>query len=173
MKMKYMNNRFFLNIIDFCLYRNYRHNKQLVEASILSSSVVLYDHACPLCRAEMMRLKEHDQDGNLILLDINHPGFNQDTWGVSRSDASAALHVLTENNEWLTGMPAIRHVYNQVGLGWLMAPTGWPFISPLSDLAYRHIAPNRFLISRWLGLSNASSDCSNNACTPLHSSRED
>lgn len=155
----------FLKLIDFCFDRNNGNNRQPHEPDLFTSSVVLYDHACPLCRAEMQRLKALDHDAKLILLDINSPEFSEAIWGVSREEASAALHVFTPDAKWLIGMPAIRHVYAQVGLGWLMAPTAWPLLSPLADLAYRYIAPNRFVISRWLGLGRAPETCSDDVCS--------
>ncbi len=160
--------RVFLKLVNFCFYRNNENKRQSNEPDLLSRSIVLYDHACPLCRAEMQRLKALDHDAKLILLDINSPDFNEDSWGVSRSAASTALHVFTPNDDWLIGMPAIRHVYTQVGLGWLMAPTGWPLVSPLADLAYRYFAPNRFVISRWLGMGRTSVTCSDDVCTNAH-----
>ena len=157
--------RVFLKLLNFCHYRNNENKPKADDPDTVSGSIVLYDHACPLCRAEMQRLKALDLNAKLMLLDINSPDFSEDTWGVSRSAASAALHVLTPNGDWLVGMPAIRHAYAQVGLGWLMAPSGWPLVSPIADLAYRYVAPNRFVISRWLGMGRASATCSDDVCT--------
>jgi len=156
---------FFLKSYDFCFYRNNENNRQDEMADLFSVSVVLYDHACPVCRVEMERLKRRDRQERLVLLDISSPAFNEQTWGISHADASAALHVLTPTNEWLVGMPAIRHVYQRVGLGWMMAPSGWSVISPLADRLYRYIAPNRYAISRWLGLASSSTPCTDSVCT--------
>ena len=168
MRNQILPGRVFLKLINFCFYRNNENERQSNKSDTQIQSIVLYDHACPLCRAEMQRLKALDRNAKLVLLDINSSEFNEDTWGVSRSAASAALHVFTPRDNWLIGMPAIRHVYAQVGLGWLMAPTGWPLVSPLADLAYRYFAPNRFVISRWLGMGQASESCSDNVCTNAH-----
>jgi len=113
----------------------------------------------------MQRLKRQDRYARLVLIDINSAAFSEQTWGVSRAQAARALHVLTPDNNWLVGMPAIRHIYEQVGLGWLLAITRWPVISSVADLAYRTIAPNRQLISRWLGLQSSSTTCADAVCT--------
>jgi len=155
----------FLKLCNFCYYRNYKNKEHHANIDKDSRSIVLYDHACPMCRAEMLCLKQRDRYGRLILIDINSQDFEKHARGVSRNDAAAALHVLASNHEWLIGMSAIRHVYAQVGLGWLMAPTGWPLIAPISDLAYQYIAPNRFLISRWLGGRRDAVTCSEEVCT--------
>jgi len=164
--------RLFLKRINFSLYRNNENTRYPVTVDKQSRSIVLYDHACALCREEMLRLKQRDKDGKLILIDINSQDFDGYAGRVSRNAAAAALQVLASNHEWLIGMPAIRHVYAQVGLGWLMAPTGWPLISPISDLAYRYFAPNRFLISRWLGVRRDSANCSDEVCNQTQSDRE-
>lgn len=156
--------RVFLKLVNFCLFRNNINNRHASGTPGTGSSIVFYDHACPICRAEMLRLKARDRHARLILLDISSDDFDAQVWGIHREDAQAALHVLTPANAWLKGMPAIRHVYAQVGLGWLLAPTGWPLVSRLADFTYRHFAPNRFAVSRWLGLAYPPSSCSNASC---------
>lgn len=156
--------RAFLKFTDFCLYRNYGNKYQEHEQTYIDGTVVFYDHECPFCRQEMLRLKSLDSEDRLILLNMNSPVFDEHYWGVTREDASQALHVLTTDKTWLVGMPAIRHVYSQVGLGWLMAPSGWPVISRFADLAYRYIAPNRYAFSRWLGLGKAGNKCTDKVC---------
>ena len=156
--------RGFLKTLNFSLYRNYANNRSERQADLFNVTVVLYDRACPICRAEMQRLKRHDKYARLVLIDIDSPAFNERTWGVTREQASQALHVLTPDDTWLIGMAAIRHVYERVGLGWLLVITRWPLISTLADTAYRYIAPNRYAISRWLGLGSESSRCADAAC---------
>lgn len=155
--------RVFFNFINFCQYRNDENNEQ-DGAACEVPALVLYDGACPLCRAEMQRLQERDRGGRLLFVDFSAPEFDEQHWGRSRAVLATALHVLTGQGVWLIGMPAIRHVYQQVGLGWLVAPTAWPGFAGLADLAYRYIAPNRLLLSRWLGLAPAL--CSDTHCPP-------
>jgi len=157
--------RAFLRLIDFSHYRNDKNNRREPPQQSVCSTIVLYDDDCPLCRHEMQRLQSLDQAGCLTLLDINSPMFNEQYWGVSVEDASQALLVLTAEKIWMVGMPAIRHVYAQVGLAWLMAPSGWPLISSFANFAYRLIAPNRFVISRWLGLGKINNGCTEQICT--------
>lgn len=93
--------RGFFKIVNFVIYRNYENNEQKTEPRLLSSAIVLYDHACPLCRKEMQRLKARDRHGRLLLLDINSADFDESDWGVTRHEASQALHVLTAQDQWL------------------------------------------------------------------------
>ena len=153
--------RGFLKPIYFSFDRNNINNRQKAPPAATGCQV-LYDHACPLCRAEMLRLKQHDRHGRIQLVDISDPGFDDSQWGFTREALSMALHVQTADGEWLVAMPAIRHVYRQVGLGWLMAPSGWPLLAPLADRLYRYIAPNRAQLSRWLGLHTQ--PCNDDSC---------
>lgn len=162
---------FFLKTYDFCLYRNNENKRQEKGADIFAVSVVLYDRACPVCRIEMERLKGRDKQERLVLLDINSPAFNEQSWGVSHAEASAALHVFTADNEWLVGMAAIHHVYRQVGLGWLMAPTRWPIVAPIADRFYQYFAKNRYVFSRGLGFKTTSDVCTDAVCSVDKTSR--
>jgi len=154
----------FLKTTDFCYYRNNKNEQQGVEQPGFNRAIVFYDHDCLLCRQEMLRLKSLDHMDRLFLLNINSPMFNAQDWGVSHNEVAQALYVLTAEKIWLVGMPAIRYVYAQVGLGWLMAPSGWPVISWFADHAYRFIAPNRQVLSRWTGLEKFQSECTENVC---------
>jgi len=112
----------------------------------------------------MQRLKRLDRRQRLKLVDIAAPEFDEAVWGISKREANDALHVLTSDRIWLVGMPAIRHVYGEVGLGWLMAPSGWPLVDAAADRAYRWLAPNRMAFSRWLGWG-ATEACTNDRCS--------
>jgi predicted DCC family thiol-disulfide oxidoreductase YuxK len=43
----------------------------------------------------------------------------------------------------IESVEVFRRAYAAVGLGWLMAPTRWPGLRRLADLAYRIFARNR------------------------------
>ena len=36
---------------------------------------IYYDRSCPLCNQEMSRLKQHDHQGNLLLIDCSADDF--------------------------------------------------------------------------------------------------
>lgn len=125
-------------------------------------TIVLYDHACPMCRAEMQRLKRRDATDCLRLVDIADKEFRAEAWGFSAQSLADALHTRAPDGRWLIGMAAIRHVYAQVGLGWLLAPTGWPVVGRMFDRLYAWIARNRMWVSRAWG-----TDCGG-ACDARH-----
>ena len=150
----------FFGARDFCFYRNYCFHSTIPDPQ---RSVVLYDQSCPICRREMHRLKARDRHHRLALIDISASRFDPHYWGFPLADLSASLHVQQPDGQWLTGMAAVRHVYTQVGLGCLVAPSGWPLLSRLADHLYARIAPNRQALSHWLGLSSRP-PCNDDLC---------
>jgi predicted DCC family thiol-disulfide oxidoreductase YuxK len=130
---------------------NYRHHEFEFDFS-----VVLYDHSCNLCRREMSGLKRRDHLQRLLMVDISHPDFDQDVWGFDLETLNRALHVRTPEGEWLVGLPAVRHVYQQVGLGWIWWGTRLPVLSNLSDYVYKWFARNRYTLT--------GRACSSNTC---------
>ncbi|ALN61146.1 hypothetical protein GLA29479_260 [Lysobacter antibioticus] len=133
--------------------------------------IALYDHACPLCRTEMHRLKAHDRRGRLQLIDIAAPDFDAAQWGFELEALRNALHVRLPNGEWRIGVPGIAETYRAVGLGWLTWPLRVPGAGRMAARAYRWIAPNRHRVSRWLGYREAGHEpaprCDNEHC-PTH-----
>lgn len=112
-----------------------------------SYSIVLYDHSCSLCRREMSELKRRDHLQRLLMIDISHPDFDPEIWGFEPETLKQALHVRTPAGDWLVAMPAVRHIYQQVGLGWLLWPTRLPVLSTVSDQCYAWFARNRANLS--------------------------
>lgn len=110
-------------------------------------TIVLYDGACPLCRTEMLRLKRRDPGNRLRLVNIAAPDFNAPAWGFSQAALGMAMHVRSPEGRWLIGMAAIRHVYARVGLGWLLAPTGWWLLRRVFDAMYAWVARHRLAVS--------------------------
>lgn len=110
-------------------------------------TIVLFDGACPMCRTEMQRLKLRDPDHRLRLVDIAAPDFNAPAWGFELTALGNALHARAPDGRWLIGMAAIRHVYGRVGLGWLLAPTGWPLLRPAFDRFYAWLVRHRVPVS--------------------------
>jgi predicted DCC family thiol-disulfide oxidoreductase YuxK len=125
-------------------------------------TIVLYDGACPLCRTEMLRLKRRDPGNRLRLVNIAAPDFNAPAWGFSQAALGMALHVRSPDGRWLIGMAAIRHVYARVGLGWLLAPTGWWPLRRVFDAMYAWVARHRLPVSgrlRALGYGRCDERC--------------
>lgn len=109
---------------------------------------ILYDGECPLCRREMAMLLRLDKGrGRLGGVDIAEPGFDATRYGLTQAQVMGSIHAVGEDGSVVKGMEVFRRAYAAVGLGWLLAPTGWRLFKPLADRFYRWFARNRLRIS--------------------------
>ena len=109
---------------------------------------LLYDAACAVCSLEMDHLRQRDAAGRLRFVDIAAPGFDAADLHTTLPALNALLHAVQADGRVLIGLPALRAAYAAVGLGWVMAPTGFGPLAPLADAAYRGFARHRLPISR-------------------------
>lgn len=123
---------------------------------------LLYDASCPVCRLEMDELRHRNIQGRLVFVDISAADFDlPQYWPAAAQgnagglptmqDMNAALHGIGPDGQLFTGVDTIRLAYAAVGLGWLWAPTRWPLMRPMTDMAYRWFARHRYWISATLG----------------------
>lgn len=114
---------------------------------------VLYDGDCPLCSREIRFLEKRDRGrGRIQFEDIAEPSFDPGAYGLDARDVVARIHGVLPDGTVIEGVEVFRRVYAAVGLGWLMAPTRWPGLRRLAELAYRIFARNRL---RWTGRASA------------------
>lgn len=125
---------------------------------------LLYDSLCPICRREVDWLKRRDRNGRLATIDIAAPGFDPAPLGLSAERVVARLHGIEADGTVVEGMAAMRGAWRAVGLGWLIAPTGWPLLRHLFDGMYLVFARYRVPLGRWFGRRAAS--CDSDRCTP-------
>lgn len=122
---------------------------------------ILIDGDCPLCRGEARLLRRLDRGrGRLAMLDIASPSFDPIAIGRTHEEVMGAIHGVTADGAVVTGMEVFRRAYAAVGLGWLVAPTGWPLIRPVVDRLYRWFAANR------LRLTGRGGACESGRCAP-------
>ncbi len=118
---------------------------------------ILIDGGCPVCRHESRMMKRLDRGrGRLRIVDIASPGFDPGAYDRSMDQLMGEIHGVTADGSLVTGMDVFRRAYRAVGLGWLLAPTGWPMLRPVFDGLYRVFARNRV---RWFG-----GGCADGAC---------
>ncbi len=104
---------------------------------------LLYDAACPLCSREVRAMNRFNTRGNLLLEDISAPGFDPARYGLTKEEVMGHIHAVLPDGTVLTGMEAFRRCYSAIGLGFLMAPTGWPMLRSVFDRGYEWFANNR------------------------------
>ncbi len=111
---------------------------------------IFYDGACPICSREMRFLKSRNKRGTLAFQDTAATGFDPATYGLP--DAHQRLiHGMLPDGGLVKGVEVFRRAYGEVGLGWLLAPTGWPILRPIFDRFYIVFARNRKRISKLFG----------------------
>jgi len=120
---------------------------------------LLYDGECPLCVREARWLQRLDRRHRLAFEDITSPGFNPVPYGVTQSELMAVIHGVFPDGRVVRRMAVFREAYRVVGLGWLLAPTGWPVLRTLCDGLYTAFARHRLRIGRLLGRSCSTGSC--------------
>jgi len=110
---------------------------------------IYYDSSCPLCNQEMIRMKQHDQDGNLILIDCSSANFVAPEGAPSKDKMMRLLHVLTADGTWVIGVPAFRLAYAGVGFQFVADWLDKPYVKGIMNKIYPVIANNRYLIPGW------------------------
>lgn len=122
---------------------------------------VLFDGDCPICRREVGWLRRRDRRNRLRFEDFAAESFDPDRYGLDPDTVMAAIHGVLPDGRVIRGMEVFRRAYAAVGLGWLLAPTGWPILRSLFDRFYALFARNRVAIGRLFGRR-----CEDGACAP-------
>jgi len=122
---------------------------------------VFYDHACPICRAEMLRLAGWDRHGRLALVDCSAPQFNAADFGFTDAALDRELHGVTADGQVLRGLACLRRAYALTRYGWLWRITAWPLLRPGFDRFYLWFARNRRAISRYTQFGRGPGDADN------------
>lgn len=111
---------------------------------------VFYDGYCPLCLAEMNKLKKLDKQQKLAFVDIQQPSFGEKYPDLCWSSLNARIHGLLPDGRLISGLDVTYLAWQLVGMGWVYAPTRWPVIRWFADKAYLVFARHRYSLSFWL-----------------------
>jgi predicted DCC family thiol-disulfide oxidoreductase YuxK len=120
---------------------------------------LLYDGACPLCQREVRFLQRRDRHGRLVFEDIAGPGFDPSVYHTTREELMGVIHGVFPDGRLVQKLAVFREAYRVIGLGWLLAPTGWPGLRWLSDRGYEWFARNRMSIGLLFGRKCESGTC--------------
>jgi predicted DCC family thiol-disulfide oxidoreductase YuxK len=120
---------------------------------------LLYDGQCPFCRLEARWLQHWNRHGYLVFEDIAALDFDPFRYGVTREDLLGVMHGVFPDGRIVRKVEAFRQAHRVVGLGWLLAPTGWPVLRWFFDGLYTLFARHRVSLGRLFGES-----CTTGAC---------
>lgn len=127
---------------------------------------LLYDGECPLCMREVRWLRRKNRKGLLAFEDISAAGFDPAQYGTSREELLGVIHGVLPDGRLVRRVEVFRHAYRAVGLGWLLAPTGWPVLRWFFDALYATFARHRIRIGRLFGRK-----CATGTCNVAHSGK--
>ncbi|PPC76882.1 DUF393 domain-containing protein [Pokkaliibacter plantistimulans] len=113
---------------------------------------IYYDGNCAICSREMRWLGSLNLRQQLQFVDIQQPGFDPASLGVSFADLDREIHVSQSAGPLLSGIDAFIAIYRAVDKQWLAAVLSLPLIKPLWQWLYLRFARNRYGISRLLGM---------------------
>ena len=112
-----------------------------VRNTTMSYDQLYYDGHCPLCLAEMDKLRVLADD-QLELVDIHAL---PDTAELpDRETLLGTLHLKREGSDFLIGMNANVAAWQHTRYGWLWRPLRWPLIRNIADAVYRPWARWRY-----------------------------
>jgi predicted DCC family thiol-disulfide oxidoreductase YuxK len=120
---------------------------------------LLYDGECPFCRREVRWLRRLDRQGHLAFEDISSPEVEPERHSVSREELLGVIHGVFPDGRIVRKVEVFRQAYRAVGLGWLLAPTGWPALRLVFDGLYSLFARYRVPLGRLFGRSCGSGTC--------------
>ena len=120
---------------------------------------LLFDGECPFCQREVRWLQRRNRHGRLAFEDITAPDFDPARYGTTREELMGVIHGVFPDGRVVRKLEVFRQAYRAVGLGWLIAPTGWPVLRWVFDRLYVRFARNRILIGRLFGRSCESGTC--------------
>jgi predicted DCC family thiol-disulfide oxidoreductase YuxK len=129
---------------------------------------LLYDGECPLCRREARWLQSRNRHGLLAFEDICAPGFDPALYHTTREELMGVIHGVFPDGRVVRKVEVFRQAYRAIGLGWLLAPTGWPGLRWLTDRGYEWFARHRIQIGRIFGRK-----CNSGSCEVAQGKRSD
>jgi len=112
--------------------------------------LILYDGNCPVCCRKKLFLERHDKHHRLRFIDIHSDSMDSLELKVGYADLEKQIHAILPDGSVINRMDVIRAAWHEIGLGWLVAPTGWPILRQIFDLLYAFVAKNRSHLSRFL-----------------------
>ena len=127
--------------------------------------IIFYDSKCPLCSAEMDKLKQLDVTNQISLIDLHNEQLMEQHADIIFESAMKILHGKYQG-KIIFGLEVTYVAWRLVGKGKWVAPLNWPVIKPVANMTYHLFAKFRLPISRFSSkvLRLKDNSCSTGAC---------
>lgn len=133
---------------------------------------IFYDGHCPLCTLEMQKLKMHDKNNLINLVNLHQESFSTQYPHIDSNKAMQKLHGEYQG-KILVALDVTHRAWTLVGKGYLVAPLQFPLIKQIAHGTYLVVAKYRHPISNFLyqRLGIGSKACIEGVCyeKPNHS----
>lgn len=101
-----------------------------------TQDTLYFDGACPLCSAEIGKLKACASE-TLVLQDIHElPDQSEQSDSPSKKELLDRLHIRSESGEWITGIDANVRAWQHTRYARISRVLTWPVIRIFSSAAY-------------------------------------
>ena len=99
----------------------------------MTRDTLYYDGNCPLCRAEIDRLRRFSE-GRIELRDVHD--IEPQEVDIDKTELLARLHLMTADGEWITGLKANIRAWRHTPFRRLWNILDWPLVRLVSYPAY-------------------------------------
>ncbi|WP_440877202.1 thiol-disulfide oxidoreductase DCC family protein [Thalassotalea sp. PLHSN55] len=111
--------------------------------------VIFYDGNCPLCSLEMQKLKQHDANNQIELVNLHQANFNTLYPDINFNKAMTILHGVYQK-KLLLGLNVTHRAWTIVGKGAFVAPLQLPIVKQLAHCFYLLVAKYRHPLSQFI-----------------------
>jgi len=109
---------------------------------------IFFDGGCPLCKREIDFFQSRNQKGYLKFIDIDNSDLSLDLkYGINYKQAMERIHALKSDGSFIKDIKVFQEAYSLIGLGWIYAPTKFPFFDKFFEFIYRVWAKYRLKIT--------------------------
>jgi predicted DCC family thiol-disulfide oxidoreductase YuxK len=121
-----------------------------------TQTIVLFDDKCPMCTFQSRLLTRLDWLHRIQFMPISDPRVPSLAPDVKHESLMASMHVLTPKGRIHNGARGVRYIAARLPLLWPVCLLLWiPGMIYISEIAYRTVARNRYLISKLFGCKTA------------------
>jgi len=108
---------------------------------------IFYDSICPLCVAEMDKLKQRDKDQKMAFVSLQEEGVAERFPELDMNKAMTILQGRLATGDYIEGLDVTHKAWSLVGKGYWTFVLRLPILRSFFDVIYRTFARHRYRIS--------------------------